>query len=151
MQKNRIVQALRSRGHVIGCVGDGINDAPALRSADVGISVENAVDVAKDAADIILLEKRLEGLPDGGGRGSFTRRYMLLIGPISPAFDFLTFGVMLWVFRAGEELFHTGWFVESLATQTLVIFVIRTAARPWASRPSAPLAWGVGASVGGGG
>jgi len=79
---------------------------------------------------------------------AFIRRYMLLIGPISSAFDFLTFGVMLWVFRAGEELFHTGWFVESLATQTLVIFVIRTAARPWASRPSAPLAWGVGASVG---
>ena len=79
---------------------------------------------------------------------AFIRRYMLLIGPISSAFDFLTFGVMLWVFRAGEELFHTGWFVESLATQTLVIFVIRTADRPWASRPSAPLAWGVGACVG---
>ena len=222
MQKNRIIQALRSRGHVIGCLGDGINDAPALRSADVGISVENAVDVAKDAADIILLEKRLEVLHDGVVEGrrsfgnimkyvlmgtssnfgnmlsmavaslflpflpmlplqillnnflydlsqvsipsdrvdgtyvvkprrwnvAFIRRYMLLIGPISSAFDFLTFGVMLWVFRAGEELFHTGWFVESLATQTLVIFVIRTAARPWASRPSAPLAWGVGASVG---
>jgi Mg2+-importing ATPase len=222
MQKNRIVLALRSRGHVIGCVGDGINDAPALRSADVGISVENAVDVAKDAADIILLEKRLEVLHDGVAEGrrsfgnimkyvlmgtssnfgnmlsmaiaslflpflpmlplqillnnflydlsqvaipsdrvdgtylvkprrwnvAFIRRYMLLIGPISSVFDFATFGVMLWVFRAGEELFHSGWFVESLATQTLVIFVIRTADRPWASRPSTALVWGVAASAG---
>lgn len=217
MQKNRIIRALHARGHVVGCMGDGINDAPALRSADVGISVQNAVDVARDAADIILLEKRLSVLHDGviEGRRSFgnimkyvlmgtssnfgnmlsmalasvflpflpmlplqilvnnflydisqvpipsdrvdatymqkpkrwniafIRRYMLLLGPLSSAFDFLTFGVMLGVFRADPALFRTGWFVESLATQTLVIFVIRTADRPWRSRPSAGLALGV--------
>ncbi|PWU19397.1 MAG: magnesium-translocating P-type ATPase [Candidatus Rokuibacteriota bacterium] len=218
IQKNRIVRALRSRGHVVGCLGDGINDAPALRSADVGISVENAVDVARDAADIILLEKRLAVLHDGVMEGrrsfgnimkyvlmgtssnfgnmlsmaaaslflpflpmlplqillnnflydlsqvaipadsvdstymvkpkrwnvTFIRRFMLLIGPLSSLYDFATFAVMLGVFHAGEPLFRAGWFVESLATQTLVIFVIRTADRPWASRPSRALAWGVG-------
>jgi Mg2+-importing ATPase len=217
MQKNRIVRALHARGHVIGCLGDGINDAPALRSADVGISVQNAVDVARDAADIILLEKRLSVLHDGVVEGrrsfgnimkyvlmgtssnfgnmlsmavasvflpflpmlplqilvnnflydisqvpipsdrvdetymqkpkrwniAFIRRYMLLLGPLSSAFDFLTFAVMLGVFRADAPLFRTGWFVESLATQTLVIFVIRTADRPWRSRPSRGLALGV--------
>jgi len=213
IQKNRIVRALHARGHVVGVIGDGINDAPALRSADVGISVENAVDVAKDAADIILLEKRLAVLHDGVMEGrrsfgnimkyvlmgtssnfgnmlsmaaaslflpflpmlplqillnnflydlsqvaipsdlvdrtymlkpkrwnvAFIRRYMLLIGPLSSVYDFLTFAVMLGVFHASEPLFRTGWFVESLATQTLVIFVIRTADRPWASRPSRAL------------
>ena len=217
MQKNRIILALRSRGHVLGCMGDGINDAPALRSADVGISVDTAVDVARDAADIILLEKRLDVLHEGvlEGRRSFgnimkyvlmgtssnfgnmlsmaaasmflpflpmlplqillnnflydlaqvpipsdrvdatytlkpkrwnvhfIRRFMLLIGPLSSVYDFLTFAVMLWLFHANESLFQTGWFVESLATQTLVIFVIRTAGRPWKSRPSAGLTWGV--------
>jgi Mg2+-importing ATPase len=220
-QKNRIILALRARGHVVGCVGDGINDAPALRSADVGISVDTAVDVARDAADIVLLEKRLSVLHDGVVEGrrafgnimkyvlmgtssnfgnmlsmagatlvlpflpmlplqillnnflydlsqvaipadrvdrsylvkprhwniAFIRRYMLVLGPISSAYDFLTFGVMLVVFHADVPLFRTGWFVESLATQTLVIFVIRTAARPWASPPSRALACGVGASV----
>ena len=217
IQKNRIVRALHARGHVVGVIGDGINDAPALRSADVGISVVNAVDVAKDAADIILLEKRLAVLHDGVVEGrrsfgnimkyvlmgtssnfgnmlsmaaaslflpflpmlpmqillnnflydlsqvaipsdrvdrtymlkpkrwnvAFIRRYMLLIGPLSSIYDFLTFAVMLGVFHASEPLFRTGWFVESLATQTLVIFVIRTADRPWASRPSRALAWSV--------
>ncbi len=217
IQKNRIVRALHARGHVVGCLGDGINDAPALRSADVGVSVQNAVDVAKDAADIILLEKRLAVLHDGVVEGrrsfgnimkyvlmgtssnfgnmlsmaaaslflpflpmlplqillnnflydlsqvpipsdrvdgtymlkpkrwniAFIRRYMLLLGPLSSLFDFATFAVMLVVFHAGPALFRTGWFVESLATQTLVIFVIRTADRPWASRPSAALALGV--------
>ncbi len=217
IQKNRIVQALRARGHVVGCLGDGINDAPALRSADVGISVENAVDVARDAADIILLEKRLAVLHDGvvEGRRSFGNimKYVLMgtssnfgnmlsmaaaslflpflpmlplqillnnflydlsqvaipsdrvdatymlkprrwnvglhpalhagLRPAQLVFDFLTFAVMLGVFHADEALFRTGWFVESLATQTLVIFVIRTAARPWRSRPSRALAWGV--------
>jgi Mg2+-importing ATPase len=79
---------------------------------------------------------------------AFIRRYMLLVGSISSIFDFLTFAVMLGVFHASEALFHTGWFVESLATQTLVIFVIRTAARPWASRPSPALAAGVAAGAG---
>jgi Mg2+-importing ATPase len=220
-QKNRIILALRARGHVVGCVGDGINDAPALRTADVGISVDNAVDVAREAADIILLEKRLSVLHDGVVEGrrafgnimkyvlmgtssnfgnmlsmagatlvlpflpmlplqillnnflydfsqvaipsdrvdrsylvkprhwniAFIRRYMLVLGPISSAYDFLTFAVMLGVFHAGAPLFRTGWFVESLATQTLVIFVIRTAGRPWANLPSRALAWGVGTSV----
>ncbi len=219
IQKNRIVRALHARGHVVGCLGDGINDAPALRSADVGISVQNAVDVARDAADIILLEKRLSVLHDGVVEGrrsfgnimkyvlmgtssnfgnmlsmaaaslflpflpmlplqillnnflydlaqvpipsdrvdgaymrkpkrwniAFIRRYMLLTGPLSSVFDFATFAVMLWVFEAGPALFRTGWFVESLATQTLVIFVIRTAGPPWRSRPSRGLAWGVSA------
>ena len=217
MQKSRIILALRSRGHVIGCIGDGINDAPALRSADVGISVDTAVDVARDAADIILLEKRLDVLHDGVVEGrrsfgnimkyvlmgtssnfgnmlsmavaslflpflpmlplqillnnflydlsqvpipsdrvdatytlkpkrwnvAFIRRYMLVIGPLSSIYDFLTFAVMLGVFHADERLFRTGWFIESLATQTLVIFVIRTAGRPWQSRPGAGLALGV--------
>ena len=221
-QKNRIIQALRARGHVVGCLGDGINDAPALRTADVGISVQNAVDVAKDAADIILLEKSLSVLHDGVAEGrrsfgnimkyvlmgtssnfgnmlsmaaasvllpflpmlpvqillnnflydlaqvaipsdrvdrtymlkprrwnvAFIRRYMLVLGPISSAYDFLTFGVMIGVFHAGESLFRTGWFIESLATQTLVIFVIRTAAPAWSSRPSLALAAGVGACLG---
>jgi Mg2+-importing ATPase len=221
MQKNRIILALRSRGHVIGCIGDGINDAPALRTADVGISVDTAVDVARDAADIILLEKRLDVLHDGVVEGrrsfgnimkyvlmgtssnfgnmlsmaaaslflpflpmlplqillnnflydlsqlpipsdrvdatytlkpkrwnvAFIRRYMLVIGPLSSVYDFLTFAVMLGVFHADERLFRTGWFVESLATQTLVIFVIRTAGRPWQSRPSAGLTCGVCACV----
>ncbi len=217
VQKNRIVQALRARGHVVGFVGDGINDAPAIRSADVGISVQNAVDVARDAADIILLDKALSVLHAGVVEGrrsfgnimkyvlmgtssnfgnmasmavaalflpflpmlplqillnnflydlaqvpipgdrvddtyllkprrwnvAFIRRFMLTLGPISSVFDIVTFVVMLRVFRAGEALFRTGWFVESLATQTLVIFVIRTAARPWRSRPSRGLLVGV--------
>ena len=77
----------------------------------------------------------------------FIRRYMLVIGLLSSLFDFLTFAIMLHVFDAAAPLFQTGWFVESLATQTLVIFVIRTADRPWRSRPSRTLGWGVGACV----
>jgi Mg2+-importing ATPase len=221
-QKTRVIQALRSRGHVVGYIGDGINDAPALRGADVGLSVPNAVDVAREAADVILLEKRLEVLHEGvlEGRRSFgnimkyvlmgtssnfgnmvsmalaslvlpflpmlplqillnnflydvsqvaipsdrvdgtymreprrwdvkfIRRYMLVLGPVSSAFDLLTFAVLLGVFRAGPELFHTGWFVESLATQALVIFVIRTAGRPWASAPSRGLVLTVASALG---
>ncbi len=212
-QKNRIILALKARGHVVGFLGDGINDAPSLHVADVGISVNSAVDVAKDAAEIILLERSLAVLHKGvlEGRKAFgnvmkyllmgtssnfgnmfsmagavlflpflpmlptqillnnflydlsqvtiptdhvdetfiekphrwdiglIRDFMLFIGPISSIYDFLTFFVMLAVFHAGETLFHTGWFVESLATQTLVIFVIRTAGNPFASRPSRPL------------
>ena len=102
-QKNRIILALKSRKHVVGYMGDGINDAPSLHTADVGISVSTGVDVAKDAASIIPLEKSLQ------------------------------------VLHAGPVLFHTGWFVESLATQTLVVFIIRTAGNPLRSRPSLPL------------
>ena len=212
-QKNRIILALKHRSHVVGFLGDGINDAPSLHTADVGISVAGAVDVAKDAADIILLERGFDVLhaaivegrrafanvlkyllmgtssnfgnmfsmagaslllpflpmlptqillnnflydlsqvtiPTDNVDPAYTRRphrwdisiirdFMLLIGPISSIYDFLTFFVLLKVFHASETLFHTGWFVESLATQTLVIFVIRTAGRPWRDRPSAAL------------
>ena len=215
-QKNRVILALKARGHVVGYMGDGINDAPSLHTADVGISVMNGVDVAKDAAKIILLEKDLAVLNDGVIEGrrcfanimkyiimgtssnfgnmfsmaaaslflpflpmlptqillnnflydisqisipsdnvdpallhrpkrwqiGFIRQFMMIIGPISSIYDFLTFGVLLWVFHASTNapLFHTGWFVESLATQTLVVFVIRTAGNPFKSRPSRPLA-----------
>ncbi len=213
-QKNRIILALKRRSHVVGFLGDGINDAPSLHAADVGISVATAVDVAKDAADLILLEHSLRVLHKGiiEGRKAFgnvmkyllmgtssnfgnmfsmagasfflpflpmlptqillnnflydlsqvtiptdnvdssyiikphrwdirlIRDFMIYIGPISSIFDFLTFFLMLWVFHASEELFHTGWFVESLATQTLVLFIIRTAGNPLRSRPSLPLA-----------
>jgi len=212
-QKNRIIIALKNRGHVVGFLGDGINDAPSLHAADVGISVSNAVDVAKDAAQIILLENNLKVLHSGiiAGRKAFgnvmkyllmgtssnfgnmfsmagaslflpflpmlptqillnnflydlaqitiptdnvdpsfirkprrwdiaiIRKFMLYIGPISSVFDFLTFFIMLKVFQASEQLFHTGWFVESLATQTLVLFIIRTGGNPLRSRPSVPL------------
>jgi len=213
-QKNRIILALKSRRHVVGYIGDGINDAPSLHAADVGISVSTGVDVAKDAASIILLEQSLQVLHQGilEGRRAFgnvikyllmgtssnfgnmfsmagayvflpflpmlptqillnnflydlsqvtiptdhvdasfirkpqhwdiklIRNFMLFIGPISSIFDFLTFFLMLRIFSAGERLFHTGWFVESLATQTLVLFIIRTAGNPLRSRPSRPLA-----------
>ena len=214
-QKNRVILALKARGHVVGYIGDGINDAPSLHTADVGISVVNGVEVAKDAAKIILLEKDLAVLNDGviEGRRSFAnimkyiimgtssnfgnmfsmaaaslflpflpmlptqillnnllydvsqvsiptdtvdaallrqpkrwqigfiRQFMMIIGPISSIYDFLTFGLLFWVFQASANpsLFRTGWFVESLATQTLVVFVIRTAGNPFKSRPSWPL------------
>lgn len=214
MQKQRIITVLRSRSHVVGYLGDGINDAPSLHTADVGISVATAVDIAREAADIILLKPHLKVLLNGiiEGRKSFgnvmkylmmgtssnfgnmlsmvvavlflpflpmlptqillnnllydvsqitiptdhvdrrftrkhryldidvIRKFMFSIGPISSAFDFLTFFVMLNIFSATESLFQTGWFVESLATQTLVIFVIRTSKSPWQSKPSMPLA-----------
>ncbi|MGO8950634.1 MAG: magnesium-translocating P-type ATPase [Ktedonobacterales bacterium] len=213
-QKNRIMLALKTRKHVVGFLGDGINDAPSLHVADVGISVASAVDVAKDAAEVILLERSLRVLHNGvmEGRKAFgnvfkylmmvtssnfgnvlsmavaavvlpflpmtatqvlvnnflyttsqvtiptdnvdavlidkphhwdiglIRDFMVRIGPISSIFDFLTFWVMLAVFHASQPLFHTGWFVESLATQTLVVFVIRTIGNPLKSRPSWPLA-----------
>ncbi len=214
MQKHRIILALKHRGHVVGYMGDGINDAPSLHAADVGISVATAVDVARDAADIIMLKSGLgtlhRGIIEGrkasanvlkyllmGTSSNFgnmfsmagaslflpflpmlstqillnnflydtaqitipsdnvddtyirspqrwdirlIRNFMIFIGPISSIYDFLTFYVLLHFFHASEPLFHTGWFVESLATQTLVLFVIRTMGNPLRSRPSLPLA-----------
>lgn len=209
-QKNRVILALKRRGHVVGYLGDGINDAPSLHSADVSISVESAVDVAKAAADMILLKRDLKVLHAGVIEGrrtfgnimkyimmgtssnfgnmfsmagaslflpflpmlpvqillnnllydiselpipldrvdedylsrprhwdmAFIRNFMLIIGPISSVFDYLTFYIMLAVFHAGEALFHTGWFIESMATQVLVIFIIRTRRNPFKSRPN---------------
>ena len=213
-QKSRIILAQRSLGIDVGFLGDGVNDAIALHDADVGISVDSAADVAKDAADVVLLDKDLGIIADGvvEGRRIFAntikyvlmgtssnfgnmfsaagaslflsflpmlptqillnnllydvsemtiptdnvdeellarpsqwdigliRRFMAFFGPISSIYDFLTFAVMLRVFHAGPTLFRSGWFVESLATQTLVIFVIRTRRVPFfKSRPSRPL------------
>jgi P-type Mg2+ transporter len=213
-QKNRVILALKRRGHVVGFLGDGINDAPSLHSADVGLSVDGAVDVAKDAAALILLEHDLGVLHDGVVEGrrtfanimkyvmmatssnfgnmvsmacaaavlpflpmlpvqillnnllydvselpipmddvdaahlerprrwdmGFVRSFMLTVGPVSSVFDFLTFFVLLRLLHADEALFRTGWFVESLATQVLVIFVIRTTGSPLRSRPNRWLA-----------
>lgn len=213
-QKHRIIHALKNRGHVVGYIGDGINDAPSLHAADVGISVSAATDVAREAAEIILLRPGLQILHKGiieGRRASanvlkyllmgtssnfgnmfsmagasallpflpmlptqillnnflydtaqvtipydnvddeylrvprrwdvgLIRNFMLFIGPISSIYDFLTFYVLLRLFHATEAEFHTGWFVESLATQTLVLFVIRTFRNPLRSLPSWPLA-----------
>jgi Mg2+-importing ATPase len=216
--KQRIVLALRGKGHVVGFMGDGINDAPALHTADIGISVDTAVDIAKESADLILLEKDLMVL-DGGvieGRKVFAnilkyirmgassnfgnmfsvlgasaflpfipmapiqilannmlydvsqvpiptdavdeelvsrprpwniaeiKRFIFCIGPISSIFDYTTFFVMLYLFKCWDPsrapLFHTGWFVESLMTQTLIIHVIRTNKIPFLqSRASWPL------------
>jgi Mg2+-importing ATPase len=209
-QKNRIILALKARGHVVGYLGDGINDAPSLHTADVGISVEGAVDVAKQAAAMILLENDLMVLHQGILEGrrtfgnvmkyimmatssnfgnmfsmaaatlflpflpmlpmqillnnllydvseitlpldnvdaedlaspkrwdmGFIRNFMLTIGPISSLFDFLTFYALISLFSAHESLFRTGWFVESIATQVLVIFVIRTRRNPLRSHPN---------------
>lgn len=211
IQKEKVIRALRKNNHTVGFLGDGINDAPALKAADVGISVNNAVDIAKESADIILLKKNLMVLEDGvlEGRKTFgnilkyikmgassnfgnmfsmtgaslflpflpmqpiqvllnnflydlsqvaipsdavdneyvlrerpwninyIKKFIIFIGPISSLFDFITFGVLLWVFRASELLFGTCWFLESLCTQTLVIHVIRTGKVPFLeSKPS---------------
>ena len=214
VQKNRVILGLKHSGHVVGFLGDGINDAPSLHTSDVGISVDGAVDVAKDAADIILLQQDLGALDRGiiEGRRAFgnimkfimmamssnfgnmfsmagatlilpflpmlpvqillnnllyavsempipmdevdteiterpehwdmrfIRNFMLVLGPVSSIFDFLTFGLLLLVFHANEALFQTGWFIESLATQVLVIFVLRTRRNPLRSRPHPLLA-----------
>ena len=210
-QKSRIIKVARRTGVDVAYLGDGVNDAVALHHADVGISVDSGTDVAKDAADIVLLDKDLGVLADGVMEGrrifantmkyvfmatssnfgnmfsaagaslfltflpmlpsqillnnllynagqlaiptdrvdpeilarpaawdiGFIRRFMAVFGPVSSIFDFLTFGVMLWLLHAAHTEFRTGWFVESLATQTLVIFVIRTRRIPFLrSRPS---------------
>lgn len=210
-QKERIITELQRAGQVVGFLGDGINDAPALKAADVGVSVNNAVDVAKETADIILLEHSLDVLKDGilAGRRTFhntlkyimmglssnfgnmfsmtaasgflpflpmlptqillnnflydvsqltlstdrvdaadltrptswnirfIQRFMFVFGPVSSLFDFITFGVLLWVFRLSEAGFQTGWFIESITSQVFVIFVIRTKRWPFLqSRPS---------------
>ena len=218
-QKNRIILALKARGHVVGYLGDGINDAPSLHTADVGISVEGAVDVARQAAAMILLESDLAVLHQGILEGrrtfgnvmkyimmatssnfgnmasmalatlflpflpmlplqvllnnllydvseitlpldnvddedlaqprrwdmNFIRNFMLTVGPISSVFDLLTFYLLIRLFEAQTVLFRTGWFVESIATQVLVIFVIRTRRNPLRSRPNR---WLVLSSVG---
>ncbi len=204
-QKDRVIRALRGNGHVVGYMGDGINDAPSLKTADVGISVENAVDVAKESADLILLRPDLTVLDEGVLEGrktfgntmkyimmgvssnfgtmfsvagaslflsflpmtaiqillnnlmydlseatiptdnvdveyiqkpkkldiSYIRRFMLVMGPISSIFDFLTFFLMLAVFSASVSVFQTAWFIESLSTQTLVVFLLRTRKTPF--------------------
>lgn len=208
--KTRVLLALKQRGHTVGFLGDGINDAPALHVADVSISVDNAVDVAKEAAGLILLDQDLNVLHQGVIEGRhtfgnimkyvmmgtssnfgnmfsmagaslflpflpmlptqillnnllydlseipipldnvdkeylkrprqwdmrFIRNFMFAIGSISSIFDFLTFYVLLKILNAEEGLFRTGWFIESIATQVLVIFIIRTRLNPLKSRPN---------------
>ena len=212
-QKERIIHALRRAGEVVGYMGDGINDASALHAADVGISVSSAVDVAKDAADIVLLEPGLDVLTRGvqDGRMTFAntqkyvfmatsanfgnmfsmagaslflsflpllptqilltnlltdfpemtiasdrvdtelvekprrwdirfiRSFMLVFGPLSSVFDYATFGVLLWVLRAGPMEFRTGWFVESVLSASMIVLVIRTRRPFWQSRPGRAL------------
>jgi len=213
-QKARVIGALHSKGHVVGFLGDGINDSPALKSADVGVSVDTAVDIAKESADIILLEKSLMVLQEGviEGRkvfGNITKyikmgassnfgnmfsvlgasvflpflpmlpiqvltnnllydfsqttiptdnvdedylevprkwdignifKFMIFIGPISSIFDYATFFTMLYVFNCwtNPTLFQTGWFVESILTQTLIIHIIRTAKIPFFQSHASP-------------
>lgn len=212
-QKQRIIRALKSSGHVVGFLGDGINDAPSLHDADIGIAVSGAVDVAREASDIVLMEQNLEVLHRGilAGRQAFgnvlkyilmgtssnfgnmfsmagaaillpflpmlpiqillnnllydfsqisipsdnvdslylssphkwdvrlIRNFMLAVGPISSLFDFLTFYFLLKVFNFNEIQFHTGWFLESLITQILVLFIIRTFGNPFRNLPSKAL------------
>lgn len=210
-QKLRIIQMFQKLGHTVGYLGDGINDIPSLRSADVGISVNTSVDVAKDVSTVVLLRKSLNVIADGIIEGrktfgntikyilmstssnfgnmfsaagasfflpflpmtpvqilltdglynvsqtsipsdnvdpeslikprhwdiSYIKNYMIFFGPLSSIFDFATFGIMLFIFRAQNSLFQTGWFIESIATQILIVFVIRTARTPFfLSKPS---------------
>ena len=212
-QKERIIRALRRAGHIVGYMGDGINDAPALHAADVSISVQEAVDVAKEAADIVLLETDLAVLEAGVREGrrtfantlkyvfmassanfgnmfsmagaslmlpflpllpkqilltnlltdlpeltissdrvdaewidqprrwdiGFIRRFMLTFGLVSSVFDYLTFGVLIWVLHAGAREFRTGWFVESVVSATMIVLVVRTRGSFFRSRPSRAL------------
>ena len=213
-QKGRVIAALKRAGHTVGYLGDGVNDAPPLHVADVGLSVDTAVDIAREAADMILQRPDLAVLHDGVVEGRrtfanimkyvmmgtssnfgnmfsmagaavflpflpmlpvqillnnmlydvsevpiptdrvddealarprrwdmrFVRDFMWTMGPVSSLFDFAMFYVLLAWLNAQEALFQTGWFVESIATQVLVIFVIRTRGRPWSSPPGVALA-----------
>ena len=212
-QKERIVRALQHRGHAVGYMGDGINDAPALHAADVGISVQGAVDIARESADVVLLQRGLAVVRRGveDGRRTFAntlkyicittsanfgnmlsmaiatpllpflplaakqillnnflsdipsiaisgdrvddehlarplawniaevRRFMVVFGLVSTAFDLLTFWLLLAVFHAAEALFQTAWFVVSLLTELAVVLLLRTQRPGWRSRPSALL------------
>ena len=205
LQKERVIRALHRNNHTVGFLGDGINDAPALKAADVGISVNNAVDIAKESADLILLQKNLMVLRDGVLEGrkvfgnifkyikmgassnfgnmfsmtgasfllpflpmlpiqiilnnflydasqiaipsdevdeeyllksrswniDYIKKFMWYFGPLSSVFDYITFGVMWFIFHAAQPLFCTAWFLESLCTQTLVIHIIRTGKIPF--------------------
>ena len=209
-QKVRIVHALRAAGEIVGFLGDGVNDAPGLKAADVGLSVEGATGVARAAADMILMESDLAVVADGveEGRRTFANilkyirmgassnfgnmlsmaaaslflpflpmlatqillnnllydvseigipfdtvravdiarpqhwrlkdivRFAAVMGPLSSLFDLATFAVLFVAFRTGPEVFRTGWFLESIATQTLVVFLIRTRGRPWRDLPN---------------
>ena len=214
-QKERIVRALQRTGHSVGYLGDGINDAPALHAADVGISVAEAVDVARESADIILLSRDLDVLRQGveDGRRTFAntlkyisittsanfgnmismalatpllpflplaakqillnnfmsdlpslaissdnvdpervssaqrwsvkdiQRFMIVFGLISSVFDLITFGVLLYIFHAGQAVFQTSWFMISLLTELAVVLVLRTRKPAFRSRPSRLLLW----------
>ncbi|MEO8257308.1 MAG: magnesium-translocating P-type ATPase [Acidobacteriota bacterium] len=214
-QKERIILALKKMGHVVGFLGDGVNDAPAMHAADTSLSVEEAVDVAREAADFVLLDRSLDVIGRGiqEGRKTFANtlkyvlttmsanlgnmismagaslflpflpllasqillnnllsdvpaigiaddavdpelierpqrwnmrfigRFMVEFGAVSSLFDFLTFGVLLWVFRAGPDLFRTGWFVESLLTELVIALVVRTRRPFYRSRPGRVLLW----------
>jgi P-type Mg2+ transporter len=215
-QKQKIIKSLQLLGHTVGFLGDGINDAPALKAADVGISVNNAAEIARDSASIILLKKSLTVLSDGVSEGrrvfgnivkylrmssssnfgnmlsvagaslllpflpmlpvqillnnflydvsqvgvpldnvdeeylqkpkpwniNLLKKFMVMVGPVSSIFDFLTFAVLWFIFNAAgnQALFHTGWFLESLLSQTLIVYIIRTNKLPFLqSRPSQAL------------
>jgi Mg2+-importing ATPase len=214
VQKERIIRILQQRGHVVGYLGDGINDAPALKVADVGISVHSATDIARESADIILMEKELNVIRDGIEEGRKTylntlkyifitisanfgnmfsmagaslllpflpllpaqilltnfltdlpalsiasdqvdqelllkprkwdigliRRFMIVFGLESSLFDYLTFGLLYWAYHASPEIFRTGWFMESVITEILILFVIRTRRRFYKSPPGKTLA-----------
>ncbi len=220
-QKETIITALRGNGHVVAYMGDGVNDVLSLRAADVGISVQNAVDIAKETADIILMRKGLREIIEGVVEGrrtfantfkylmmalssnfgnmfsmpiasvflpflpmtapqillnnllydssqlaipfdnvekeflarpkkfdiGFMKKFMIIFGPLSSCFDFVTFGVLFFVLRAAGGAFQTGWFLESIATQTFVVGIIRNRGRFWKTPPSWELAASTVAAV----
>ena len=220
-QKESIIRALRENGHVVAYMGDGVNDVLSIRAADVGISVQNAVDIAKETADIILMKKGLHEIIEGVVEGRrtfantfkylmmalssnfgnmfsmpiasiflpflpmtapqillnnllydssqlaipfdtvekeflvrpkkfdirFMKKFMVIFGPLSSCFDLITFGMLFFVVHAANGAFQTGWFLESIATQTFVVGIIRNRGSFWKTRPSWQLAAGVTAAV----